>query len=198
MSSATAPLGTFDDDDAVSIQRFDRKTSAQSWIVENDVVAQDLLTAGAFREYQARPIQTTRDLHGFMPAAGSRLDYQYLTAIDHSTQVGRFAVAASGVCRQYVERITPRSDNDVSWDLTVIVDVFASSVSAGATLLPVEDLALEDVDDTSAEFSWTNPSQTVTPTNTQIRMLNPASLWTTVAYPISGIDLARPRPRHRL
>lgn len=182
-----APGGTFDDDNAVSIRRFDRKTSRQNWLVENDQVAQDLLDAGPFRTVYVSPIYTSADMHGFLPRAGIDLDYIGAAAIEHQPVKGDMAVAASGTVRGYVETMTTRTDTSLNWEIVWTLDVFASSVSAAVVLFPVEDLALEAAADTSAEFSWTNPAQDLDPTHTQIRMLNPASLWSTVAYPITGV-----------
>jgi len=178
------PGGTFDDDDPISIQRYDRKSLQATWIQDNDVAALDLLTYRANAVVEARPLYTTVDLFGFHPGP-AELDYLGYTAIQHQTQEGRPFVFGNGWVRQYTERIAPQGVGRIGWDIAFTVDVY--NVETDSVLLPVEDLAVVDVSDMVAEFSWTNPSQTITPTHTQIRLLNPASLWATVDYPITGI-----------
>jgi hypothetical protein len=178
------PGGTFDDDDPISIQRYERKSMQASWIADNDQAAADILTYRADAIREAAPLYTSIDLHGFM-AGPATVDYLDPVAIDHQTAPGRPAVFGNGWVRQYIERAAPRRADDTTWELSITVDIY--SVDVDDVLLPVEDLAVVDVTDTSAEFSWTNPAQTITPTHTQIRLINPTSLWGTVAYPITGI-----------
>jgi hypothetical protein len=135
----TGPGGTFDDDDPISIQRYDRKTLQAAWIQDNDTAAGDLLTYRAAAVVEARPLYTTIDLHGFYPGPAV-LDYLGDVAIDHQTAPGRPPTFGNGWVRQYTERVAPRGDGAVSWDVAFTVDIY--NVESGAELLPVEDLAV--------------------------------------------------------
>ena len=181
-----APGGTYDTDDPVSIQRYDRKTFQATWIANNDQVAQDLLEYRADAVVEAHPLDTSIELQGFMPGP-AQLDYLGYVSILHKNTVEGPTAFGNGWVRQYTERCAPRREDDTTWELSIVVDI-DNVVDETMVLLPVEDLTLLDVTDVSAEFSWTNPTQVITPTNTQIRVLNPASLWATVAYPILGVD----------
>jgi len=173
----------FDGDDPVSIQRHDRHTLQASWQAANDVVADSILELRANATVEARPLTTTVDMPGFHPGPAT-VDYLGYCAVLHQNQEGGYIATANGWLRDYRERVLPRGC-DTDWTMVFTLDVY--NVTAEFQMLPVEDLTLVDVTETSAEFSWTNPPQEIEPTHTQVRMLNPASLWATVAYPLTGL-----------
>jgi hypothetical protein len=181
----TDPTGPgFDDDDPVSIGRYDRKTQQMQWQAPNDVVAADLLALRADATVEARPLHTNIALANFHPGPATAEFLDYVTILHRNTDAGHEAFG-NGWLRSYTEQVRPLGC-DTDWSLQLTVDIY--NISAAATsLLPVEDLTLEDVTDTQATFSWTNPTQVVTPTHTQIRLINPASLWQTVEYPLDGL-----------
>lgn len=174
----------YDDDDPTSIQRHDPRELPLTWIAANNGLAATILATRANATKEAAPLFTTESTHGFYPGPITAEFYQDIE-IRNQTAAGRETATATGVLRQYRERMQP-GVNTVFIDLAFVVDVHGA-IDVSASLLPPEDLLLDDVSDTSAEFSWTNPTQTITPTHTQVRMLNPSSLWATVDYPITGI-----------
>jgi hypothetical protein len=181
----TDPTGPgFDDDNPVSIQRYDRKSLQASWMAANDTVAADLLALRADATVEARPLHTNIALANFHPGPAGADFLDYVTILHRNTDDG-FEAFGNGWLRGYTERVRPLGC-DTDWSLALTVDIYNIS-AAPTSLLPVEDLTLEDVSDTEASFSWTNPTQTIEPTHTQIRLINPASLWATVEYPLDGL-----------
>lgn len=178
----TYPAGGFDDDDPISIQRFDRHTFQASWIAANDTVAAAMLGSRAFATVEARPLTAGHDMPGYFTGA-DRVDYLHPVGIEHRNNDTGLVATALGWLRHAVENCYPLGC-DVVWSQTFTVDVYQVDSEQG--LLPVEDLAVVDVGTGSAELSWTNPTQVITPTNTQIRLAG-SPVWTTVAYPITGV-----------
>lgn len=178
----TDPVGVFDDDDPISIQRYDRKTMQVSWIAENDVVAAQILETRAYATVEARPLFTALGLPGFHPGPAV-VDYLDPVTIQHRNNDSGLSTYANSWLRQYREQMAPRGC-ELDWSLTLITDVW--DIASDAGLLPVEDLAVVDTTETTAEFSWSNPAQAITPTNTQIRIVDAGSLWAATGYPITG------------
>src|SRR5690606_29575966 len=82
------PAGSYDDDSPTSIQRSQRKTYQASWLVENDDVADVVLSRNAFASMQARPLRTSIDMEGFWPAV-PELELTSPVTVVHCTQEGR-------------------------------------------------------------------------------------------------------------
>ena len=181
----TDPTGPgFDADDPVSIARYDRKSLQASWLAANDAVAGDVLALRAYATVEARPVHTGVRLPGFHPGPAA-VEYLDPVSVVHRNTDDGLEVAGDGWLRSYTETVRPLGC-DTDWSMSFLVDVHTTAARDTA-LLPVEDLALFSVTDTAAEFSWTNPAQTIEPTHTQIRLINPASLWSTVEYPLTGL-----------
>lgn len=174
----------YDEDDPTSVQRYDPRELPLSWIAANDGLADVILATRASATKEAVPLFTTESTHGFYPGPAT-LEFYQDVQVSNQTAVGRETAVASGVVRQYRERMQPGLGT-LFWDMAFVVDVHGE-IGVDASLLPVHTLLLEDLDDTSAEFSWINPTQVIDPTHTQVRMLNPASLWATVDYPLTGL-----------
>lgn len=179
----TSPSGTFDDEDPVSIQRYDRHTLQASWITANDFVAADILAARANATVEARPLSTTVRLEQFHPGPAT-VDVHDDIVIWHRNGNAGMEVNADGWLRSYRELVRPVGC-DTDWSIAVTFDVFASE-SRNSYLLPVTNLELAAITDTVATFTWGNPTQIVTPTHTQFRMAGELT-WTTAAYPITGV-----------
>ncbi len=174
----------YDDDDPTSIQRHDPRELPLSWIAANNGLAATILATRAHATKEAVPLYTTENMHGFHPGPAT-LEFYQDVQVQNQTAPGRETATATGVLRQYRERMQP-GVGTVFVDLAFVVDIHGD-VDVSASLLPPEALLLEDLSDTAAEFSWTNPTQVIDPTHTQVRMLNPASLWATAPYPITGL-----------
>ena len=54
---------------------------------------------------------------------------------------------------------------------------------------PPEGLAASNVTQNSATLSWTNPTQTITPTDIAVRMVTTTSVWTEYAYPFTSLPI---------
>src|SRR5690606_34011767 len=161
------PYGSYDSDSPTSVQRYGRRTRADSWLVENDDVADVILNSRSFATMQARPMFTTVELAGFWPEV-PKLDVTHPIEIVHSTAAGRAILTAEARVRSISETIRPVPEV-FAWEATIISDVeqYATELS----LLPVEDLAVEELEDQFVEFSWSNPDgQPVEPTETWVRM----------------------------
>jgi hypothetical protein len=167
----------FEDDDPVSIQRYDRKTFAASWLAANDTIAAQILATRANSVVMARPLHTTAQLEGFFPGPAN-LDFLGYVSIDHRNGDEGMSVTGNGWLRHYRETVRPLGC-DIEWTMTYTVDIY--DVSATASLLPVYNLHLVGITDWAAEFGWNDPVQTVTPTHTQYRLND--GLWLTTDYP---------------
>jgi hypothetical protein len=180
--TSTAP---FDDEDAVSVDRFGRKTRQMSWLVANDPVATRIVTTRAYATRQARPIMAQLGRIGFETGGTLDLDYLSPASVRHTTKLGREVVTGVGNVRSIVERIRPRSPESIWLDVISILDLTSTSVAS--SMLPVEALAVSGITEDAATFSWTNPTQTATPNTTQIRIPQLSNLWIDAAYPITGL-----------
>jgi hypothetical protein len=184
-------------DDPVSISKFGVRPFTASWILDNDPVVDDLLTARAFASVQALPLRTTIDHEGFFPAL-AMLDHLDPVTVEHTTADDRPTVTVVGTVRNIVEErtfrhITGDGDATLNWQSTVQIDVTATTTAEA--LLPVEDLALVSAftpgfgGPSGAEFSWTNPTQpNVTPTDVEVRVLERSLIWESLEYPGVGAD----------
>lgn len=180
----TSPGGVFDQDDAVSIQRFDPKPYRATWIAENDQAALDILNYRKFAQMVATPLYTCIGYPGFHDLLLA--DYLYPAEVWHTASAAEEPTSASGVIRRLVEDAIFAGPN-VDMSIRTTIDVESFSTVEGL-ILPVEDLALDAVGDTGAVFSWTNPTQVVTPTQTQVRMIGVTSIWANYPYPITGLS----------
>ncbi len=176
--------GVYDAEAPTSIARFDRKPRQFSWLVANDDVADQIVTNRAFATLQARPLLSTIDHRRFFPDV---VDLEWLDPVTiwHRTAPGRMAVEADGRVRQIIERFKPRHpDEAISYSKETIVDV--DQVVDLDELLPVEDLAVTDLSHLFVDVEWTNPTQTITPTETWVRIPQRSLLWIELDYPLTG------------
>lgn len=180
----TSPGGVFDQDDATSIQRFDPKPYRVTWMAQNDQAALDILNYRAFAEMVATPLYTCIGQPGFHDLLLG--DYLHPAAIEHTDSLAEEVTSASGVVRR-LEETAVFAGPQVDMAIRTTLDIEEFSTIDGL-ILPVEDLALDALGDTGAEFSWTNPVQVVTPTHTQVRMIGATAIWSNYAYPITGLS----------
>src|SRR5690606_15379031 len=96
------PYGSYDSDSPTSVQRYGRRTRADSWLVENDDVADVILNSRSFATMQARPMFTTVELAGFWPDV-PKLDVTHPIEIVHSTAAGRAILTAEARVRSISE-----------------------------------------------------------------------------------------------
>lgn len=183
-------------DDPVSMARYGIRPYSASWVAFAAPFVDQLLTARAFAEAQALPLRTTLDHEGFWSALAI-IDHLDPVTIIHATSDTGLVVTASGTVRNVVEERTFRGQGDgvylLSWQSTVQVDLDA--VDSSEALLPVEDLAFTSstspgsAGPSSAEFTWTNPTQpSITPTEVQYRVLGKSLIWNPKSYPGVGAD----------
>lgn len=176
-------------ENAVSIDRYGRKTRDLSWLAPNDAVAQRIVDTRADATRQARPIMTQLGRIGFETGGALDLDYLSPASVRHTTKEGRKIVTASGNVRSIVERLRPRGPGaDAIWlDLISILDL--ESTTSSSSMIPVEALAVSDITHNQATFTWTNPTQpSATPNATQIRIPQLSNLWVDIGYPVTEID----------
>lgn len=173
-------------DDAVSSGRYGRRAiPAASWLAENDTVQQDLVDEFAYTDLVAAPLTVDIRHHGVFPAIAV-LDHYDPCTIRHASKPGRTEVTVSGPLRQVAHTIRKWGPN-LLWEAVIQVDIDAESTSS--PLNPVTGLAVTSpVPDTYAEFDWTNPSQTVTPTGTQVRLIGESTQW--IDLPYAGVGAA--------
>lgn len=168
-------------DDPVSDEAYDtRPFPAATWSAQNDDVVDDYVNSRAYADMIAQPLRTGLDLPGFFPACALLDQWDDVTVV-HATGLTRSRVTATGWLRSIEHRIKNRRSGRISWTSTIQIDVTASSQAD--PMLPVENLAVTSIDPDAAAFSWTNPSQTITPTETQIRIPELSDQWLTIAYP---------------
>ncbi len=181
----TSPTGLLDLDNALSIQRFDPKTYRASWLAANDPAADQLLGYRAFAQYEATPFVTTVRQPGFHDLLLG--DWLYPAEIDYRASSAEPAVNATGVIRQLEE--SARFYGELAVDMAIRSTVDIGTASDVVFMLPVEDLAVDSLTDTTAVFSWSNPGgQPVDPTHTQFRLIGATTIWTTAPYPIIGLE----------
>lgn len=178
----TDPVGpAFDDDDPVSIQRHGWRRRAFTWIAKNDTVAADYLAARKFATLQARPIVTDHRRSGFFGQV-LRLDWLHPLEVRHRTAPGRIPVHATGRVRSITESWRPLPG--YTWHrVQIVADVDATSEQA--ELLAPTSLAAGSITDQEVLLSWSNPTQPIAPTATQIRV--DAGVWLTMGYPITSL-----------
>lgn len=181
----TAPTGTFDDDDPISVQRFDPKPQQSQWIVANDVIAAQQLATRAYASLVARPLRTTNKLRGFVPGPWGA-DYLSPSLVVHRNNDDAKTVTVNGWLRRYRETLRPFGC-DVDMTMTFTLDV-ASIVDVRDSMLPVEDLHVMGRTDIAAEFGWHYPAQIIAPTHVQVRLRPTSSLWMTLPYLGDGND----------
>lgn len=184
-------------DDPVSMAKYRVRPFTATWLANNPPAVDDLLAARAYASRQALPLRTTLDHEGFW-AAMVLIDHLDPVTIVHATSDTGPTVIATGTVRKVIEDRTFRGEDAdgnsmLSWQSTVQVDLDASETAAA--LLPVEDLTLVDTDSplltttSTAEFSWTNPTQpSITPTDVQMRVLGRSTIWYLADYPGVGAD----------
>jgi hypothetical protein len=184
-------------DDPVSIQRYGQRPFVASWFGSgSQEVVDDLLAARAYSSSQALPLRTTLDHEGFWSALAI-VDHLDPVTVIHQTQPEGPVVTATGVIRNVTEDRTIRGEQEgvtlLTWQSTVQIDL--DSTETTPALLPVEDLAVVAMNTplfggpSSAEFSWTNPTQPdVTPTEVQLRVLGRSLIWFPESYPGVGAD----------
>ncbi len=176
-------------ENAVSIDRYGRKTRDLAWLAPNDAVAQRIVDTRADATRQARPIMTQLGRIGFETGGALDLDYLSPASVRHTTKEGRTIVTATGNVRSITERLRPRGPgSDAIWlDLISILDL--ESTSSSSSMIPVEALAVSDITHNQATFTWTNPTQpSATPNATQIRIPQLSNLWVDIGYPVTEID----------
>lgn len=175
----SSPAGVYDNDNPTSVQRYGPKVYRAAWVKDNDSVADDILAYRANATVEATPFVTTSDMAGFYDLLLA--DYMWPVDIDYRAGADEPGVAATGHVRRLEESV--RHHGAVAeWSIRTTIDV--ATYSDTLSMFPVEDLAVSDLIDVAAEFTWTNPGgQPIAPTHTQVRMLNLSSLWVTIAYP---------------
>lgn len=180
----TYPSSSHDYDDAVSAGKYGRRPlPAASWIAENDDLVEEIVDARAESDLTASQLHTGLDVDGAFPAIAV-LDHLDPVTVRHATRPDRDFVTAEGMLRSIGHTIRQRRTGRVSWKTVCEFDLETASTSA--QLLPVVGLAVTAKDDTQATLGWTNPSQTLTPTGTQVRLLEESSEWIDTVYPITA------------
>lgn len=171
-------------DDAVSAGYFGRRAiPAASWLAENDTVQQDMVDAFAYTDLTAAPLAIDIRHANVFPAIAV-LDHLDPCEIRHASRPGRTELTVSGSLRQISHEIRVWGPN-VLWRANVQTDIDAESTAT--PLNPVQNLAVNTpVTENYAEFTWTNPSQTTTPTETQVRITGLSTTWLDLAYPGTG------------
>lgn len=188
----TSPAGTFDQDDGASVTRFDPHVYRTTWLAGNDPAALDILNYLAWAQHEATPLVTTIRQPGFYELMWS--DWLFPAELDYRASGDESAVSAAGVIRRYEEQARFAGSVSLEMSLRTTLDI-ATATDAAPEILPVEDLAADSVDDTTATFSWTNPAgQPTTPTHTQVRLIGATAIWTTLPYPIVGLAWASLTP----
>jgi hypothetical protein len=165
-----------------------RPLAARSWLTLDSSIVEELVQAQvdaqAYTDLIAAPLRTNLDEDGAFPAIALLDQFDPVTTI-HSTRPGRQVITVVGPLRAIEHVIVPRiQDERIEWDVSAIIDVDQESIAEA--LLPVENLAIVAVDETYAEWSWTNPTQTITPTETQVRIIQQGSQWIPIVYPTTG------------
>lgn len=172
-------------DDPVSAGYFGRRAIASSsWQTENDVVQQDLVDSFAYTDLSAAPL-SVNVLHSEVFPAIAVLDHFDPCTIKHASKPGRLELTVSGPLRQITHSLR-RYGNGILWDAQVQVDVDSEATSAA--LNPPHTLTVSNVTHQRAEFDWVNPSQTITPTEVQIRITQMSTQWISIPYGGVGAD----------
>lgn len=173
-------------DDPVSASSYDnRPYPAATWRAQNDAVVDDYVDTRAYADLVATQLRTSLDLSGFFPAC-AMIDQWDDVSVLHATRQERGTVTGTGWLRSIEHTIRNRRNGYISWKATLQLDLTSSEQSD--PLLPVEDLAVSSLTADQVDFSWTNPTQTVTPTETQIRIPELSDQWFPTTYPITAFS----------
>lgn len=171
-------------DDPVSADRFGRRPlPARSWLAQNDEVVDSIVEAQAYTHFVAGAIRTQLGEPGTFPAL-MLLDHLDPVQAKHTTGTARQIVTAVGSLRSIAHDVQPQTDEGLLWESTVLMDVDSTEVAAA--LNPVEGLTVTELVDGQVTFGWTNPSQTITPTTTQVRIPQLSTQWLDMPYPITS------------
>lgn len=177
----TGGVTVYANDDPVSRSRFGRRPlPSRAWLARNDEVVDSIVESQAYTHYVAGEIRTNLDEQGTFPAI-VLLDHLDPIEVSHSTAAGRSVVNASGPIRWVEHDVSIRSEGLLEWDAKFLADIDATSEDA--SLNPVEDLAVTELIEGYVEFGWTNPSQDITPTLTEVRIVQISTQWIELAYP---------------
>lgn len=169
-------------DDPTSVDLHGIKHRAVAWIIDNEPAADQLLLRRANATKQALPLMTSIDHQGFWPAMGL-VDHLDPIEVIHNTYETGPVLTTTGTVRRIVEDRVLRHATGLTWVSTIQLDITATTVEA--SLLPVEDLAIDSLSSHEAEFTWTNPSQVITPTDTQLRIVGFSNVWIDWPYPMT-------------
>jgi hypothetical protein len=183
--TVTYPLGSYAVDSATSRARYGTKAVSFNWIIENDDAVDIMLSTRSFATLQALPLRTEIDMEGAWPAL-ALIDHLDPVSIVHANNETGLVVTAAGRVRRIIEERTLRLGSSLNWTTTIESDIDSTSVSD--PMLPVQNLSLLSVLPDMAGFSWTNPTQTVIPTETQVRLIGSSSIWMDLPYPITGMS----------
>ncbi|MCB0967945.1 MAG: hypothetical protein KDB37_14010 [Ilumatobacter sp.] len=168
-------------DDPVSADMFDpMPLQAANWLARNDQVQDDTVDYRAYADLVAPPMLTSIDAPGAFPALAVLGQYDPVTVVN-ATREDRTQVTADGIIRSITHEIKARIGG-VSWKAWVQPDLRSSEQTP--LLLPVNALQATDVREDGATFSWTEPTQAIAPTETQVRMNS--GVWLPIAYPSGG------------
>lgn len=181
--TVTHPAGKFNYSDPVSQDVFDYRPISVSWIAQNDTYAQEIVDNQANADQVATPLRTGLDQQGAFPAIAV-LDHLDPITIKHTTAIGRDITTAPGLLRSISHQIKARRSGKIRWRAEIQADLFSSETTSG--LLPVENLAVDTLEDGFVDWTWTNPTQVIEPTETQVRIPSVSLLWITIAYPTTG------------
>lgn len=178
--AVTYPGGSFYYDDAVSAGLFDpRPLPGETWLAQNDDLVEEIVDNRANSHFVATPLRFGLDLPGAFPALAV-LDHLDPLTVIHTTKLGRDITTVEGLLRAIDHHVKARRNGFISWKASIQADIQTSSESAA--LNPVEDLAVDDLEDGFVSWTWTNPSQTITPTETHVRIPEVSPFWIPIAY----------------
>jgi hypothetical protein len=175
-------------DSAVSSGKHGRRPlPTRTWLAMEaaavEEIVQSIVDSQAFTSRESGAIHTSIDAEGAFPAI-ALLDQFDPVSVITSSAPGRPVLTVEGTCRSIEHVVTFPDDGIIDWQATVLQDIDTFDVTAA--LLPVEDLAVTDNDEIYTEFGWTNPMQTIEPTETQVRIIQQSTQWLPIAYPTTG------------
>ena len=171
--------------DPVSADQFDPlPMQAATWLARNDQVQDDTVDFRAYADLVTPPLHTSIDAPGAFPALAVLGQYDPITVVN-ATREDRTQVTANGIIRSIThEMAAGKLGTGVTWKAWVQPDLQSSEQTP--LLKPVNALQATDVREDGATFSWSEPTQTVAPTETQVRMNS--GPWLSIAYPAGGFD----------
>lgn len=172
-------------DDPVSADQFDPlPMQAATWLARNDQVQDDTVDFRAYADLVTPPLHTSIDAPGAFPALAVLGQYDPITVVN-ATREDRTQVTASGIIRSITHELAAgKLGTGVTWKAWVQPDLQSSEQTP--LLKPVNALQATDVREDGATFSWSEPTQAVAPTETQVRMNS--GPWLSIAYPAGGFD----------